>query len=131
MGRKTSIDWNCWMLRMFLVILMLSTAALAQNAAVPSPDERLRDVGQLLERGSTGEAERLLRQLVPKPEEEPSDGGGIFSTYRIRMFVAALFVAHELFPPSPFPRRSVASPQSPRPHPYTAASTSVSAKPAP
>ncbi|HXP84208.1 MAG TPA: hypothetical protein VN841_05785 [Bryobacteraceae bacterium] len=68
------------MLRLFLAVVLLSSAVLAQNAASPSLDERLSDVGRLLEARSTSEAERLIRQLLPKPEEEPSDGGGIFST---------------------------------------------------
>ena len=50
-----------------------------QNASKPSLDEQLTNVGQLLERGRTGEAERLLRQLIPKPDEEPAQDSGIFS----------------------------------------------------
>jgi hypothetical protein len=64
----------------FLTIALFTASAPAQNAARPSLDERLRDVSRSLEGGRTSEAERLLRQLIPKPEEEPAQDGGIFSS---------------------------------------------------
>src|SRR5260370_13449665 len=66
--------------RGFIGIALIAGIALAQNAARPSLDEQLTNVGQLLNSGQTREAERLLRQLIPKPEEEPFQDGGIFST---------------------------------------------------
>jgi len=67
------------MLRAFIVIALLAAIVLAQNVARPSPDEQLANVSQLLERGRTSEAERLLRQVIPKPEEEPIQDFGIFT----------------------------------------------------
>ena len=63
--------------RAFLAALLLAANIVAQNAA--SRDEQLANVNQLLERGRTSEAERLLRQVVPKPEEEPVQDSGIFT----------------------------------------------------
>lgn len=68
------------MLRAFIATALLMAPALAQNAARPSLDEQLRDVNQLLEGGRTSDAERLLRQLIPRPEDEPVAQGGIFSS---------------------------------------------------
>ena len=67
------------MLRAYIAVALLAATALAQNAARPSQDEQLANVGQLLERGRTSEAERLLRQLIPKPEDEPVQDFGIFT----------------------------------------------------
>jgi ATP/maltotriose-dependent transcriptional regulator MalT len=67
------------MLRAFIAIVLLAANIRAQNAARPSPDEQLAEVNQLLERGRTSEAERLLRQLIPKPEEDPAQDFGIFT----------------------------------------------------
>jgi ATP/maltotriose-dependent transcriptional regulator MalT len=53
-------------------------------------DQQLGDVSQLLEAGRTGEAERLLRQLIPKPEEEAVRELGIFSVAEIHDLLWAL-----------------------------------------
>jgi len=55
---------------------MRASNAAAQNR---TPNQQLGDVNPLLETGRTGEAERLLRQLVPKPEEEAVREPGMFS----------------------------------------------------
>jgi hypothetical protein len=67
------------MLQAFLTIVLLAANALAQNAARRSLDDQLTNVGQLLESGRTSEAERLVRQLIPRPEEEPAQDLGIFT----------------------------------------------------
>ena len=67
------------MLRACIVTALLAATVLAQNVARPSRDEQLANVNQLLERGRTSEAERLLRQVIPKPEEEPIQDSGIFT----------------------------------------------------
>lgn len=72
------------MLQTFIVIMLLAGSALAQ------PDEQLASVSQLLDRGRISEAERLLRQLIPKPEEEPSTGSGIFSASGLHDILWAL-----------------------------------------
>lgn len=68
------------MLRPFISMVLASAFVLAQNAAKPSLDEQLMSVGRLLKSGRTSEAERLLRQLIPKPEEEPIQVPGIFNS---------------------------------------------------
>jgi tetratricopeptide (TPR) repeat protein len=65
--------------RAFIAILPLAAAVLAQNAARPTTDEQLANVNELLEQGRTSEAERMLRQVIPKPEEEPIQDFGIFT----------------------------------------------------
>jgi hypothetical protein len=65
------------MLRAFLAVVLLAAKTLAQNSA--SQDEQLANVNKLLERGRTSEAERLLRQVNPRPEEEPVQDFGIFT----------------------------------------------------
>ena len=67
------------MLRGCLAIALLAGAVPAQNVARPSQDEQLAGVSQFLEEGRTSEAERLLRQVVPKPEEEPAQDFGMFT----------------------------------------------------
>lgn len=67
-------------LRPFIGMVLASTVVLAQNAARPSLDEQLMNLGQLLKSGHTREAEQLLRQLVPKPEQEPIQDPGIFNS---------------------------------------------------
>jgi hypothetical protein len=59
------------MRRTLTAILLLAGNAWAQNVVTPSPDEQLANIGQLLKNGRTGEYERRLRRLIPKPEEEP------------------------------------------------------------
>lgn len=68
------------MLRVGTALVLIAAFALAQSAGRPSVDEQLASAGPLLERGRTGEYERLLRQLIPKPEEEPAADLGIFSS---------------------------------------------------
>ncbi len=68
------------MVQLFIGIVLTATVAQTQSSARPSLDEQLASVGQLLERGRTSEAERLLRRLIPKPEEEPVQDSGIFSS---------------------------------------------------
>jgi hypothetical protein len=53
-------------------------------------DEQLTNVGQLLEGGRISEAERLLRQLIPKPEEEPLQDSAIFTTSGVHDILWAL-----------------------------------------
>jgi hypothetical protein len=81
----------------FIAIMLLASNALAQTAARrPSLDEQLANVSQFLERGSTAEAERLLRQLVPKPEEEPVQGPGIFTSAGLHDILWALIGSYYL-----------------------------------
>lgn len=65
--------------RAFVAIIVLAANVAAQNARRPSADEQLMDVGQLLQQGRTSDAERLLRQLIPRPEEESIGDPGIFT----------------------------------------------------
>jgi len=67
------------MLRPCIAIALLSATGLAQKVARPSQDQQLSNVSRLLERGRTSEAERLLRQVVPKPEEASIHDFGIFT----------------------------------------------------
>ena len=64
------------MLRVSTAFVLSAAVALAQ----PSVEEQLASASRLLERGRTGEYERLLRQLIPRPEEEPLSDLGIFSS---------------------------------------------------
>jgi hypothetical protein len=59
------------MLRALTIVLLLAGPAAAQNATRPSLDEQLADAGRLLEGGRLGDYERLLRRLIPKPEDGP------------------------------------------------------------
>jgi hypothetical protein len=83
-------------LRVFLPIILLTASAPAQNPLAEgrqtsrTRDQQLGDVNQLLEAGRTGEAERLLRQLIPKPEEEAVRELGIFSFAEVHDFLWAL-----------------------------------------
>ena len=83
-------------LRVFLTIILLTANAAAQNPVKldrqtnRTMDQQLGDVNQLLEAGRTGEAERLLRQLIPKPEEEAVRELGIFSFAGIHDLLWAL-----------------------------------------
>lgn len=78
---RTSRAW----LRVFLTIILLTANAAAQDPVKlgrqtsRTLDQQLGDVNQLLEAGRTGEAEQLLRRLIPKPEEEALRDPGIFS----------------------------------------------------
>ncbi|HYL35668.1 MAG TPA: hypothetical protein VEV17_07140 [Bryobacteraceae bacterium] len=65
--------------RAILALLLLAANVLAQNAAQTALDDQLENVSQLLEQGRTSDAERLLRRLIPKPEEEPLQDFGIFT----------------------------------------------------
>ena len=67
------------MVRACIVLALMAATVLAQNLARPSQDEQLANVNQLLERGRTSEAEHVLRQVIPKPEEEPIRDSGIFT----------------------------------------------------
>ena len=67
------------MLRALIALVMLTVNALAQNAASSSLDEQLTNVAQLLQDGRTNEAERRLRQLIPRPEDEPVQDSSIFN----------------------------------------------------
>ena len=73
-------------LRVFLTTILLTANAAAQNPVKLGDrqtsrtlEQQLGDVSQLLEAGRTGEGERLLRQLIPNPEEEAVRELGIFS----------------------------------------------------
>src|SRR5579863_9115372 len=78
------------MLRACIVMALLAATNPAQNVARPSQDEQLANVNQLLERGRTSEAERLLRQVIPKPEEEPIQDSGIFSQAAVKDMLWAM-----------------------------------------
>jgi hypothetical protein len=75
---------------LFAVAISLASGARAQNAAKASLDEQLKSAGELLERGRTGEYERLLRQVIPKPEEEPLQDSGILSSTGVQYIMWAL-----------------------------------------
>lgn len=85
------------MLQAFIRMAVVAATALAQNAAGPSLDEQLGNVNQLLERGRSGDAERLLRQLIPKPEDEPVEQSGIFSSSGFHDIMWALVGASYLW----------------------------------
>jgi hypothetical protein len=78
-SRFTIGNWT-YMSQALIAMVLLAANAQAQSVARPSLDETLANVGQLLQSGRTSEAERLLRQLVPKPEEELIQDSGIFSS---------------------------------------------------
>jgi ATP/maltotriose-dependent transcriptional regulator MalT len=66
------------MLRLSLTVVLLTAKLLAQSAE-QSLDDRLAGASRLLEQGQTAEAERLLRQLIPKPEEDRLQDFAIFT----------------------------------------------------
>src|SRR5579862_6385296 len=68
------------MVRLCLGMALTFAVAQAQNGAKASLEEELGNLNQLLERGRTAEAERLLRQWIPKPEDEPVQDSGVFSS---------------------------------------------------
>src|ERR1700683_5509969 len=78
------------MRQVFLAIALLTSVARAQNAAKPSLDEQLKGAGQLSESGRTGECERLFRQVIPKPEEEPLQDSGILGSTGVHYIMWAL-----------------------------------------
>jgi hypothetical protein len=84
------------MLRALIVIMLLAGGASAQNAARPSLDEQLASAGQLLETGRTSEYERRLRQLIPKPEEEPIQDSQMLSPTGVHYVPWALLGASYL-----------------------------------
>ena len=77
-------------MRQLIIAMILASTALAQNTSKPSLDDQLTNVGRMLQAGRTSDAERLLRQAVPKPEDEPAEPAGIFSATGLHDILWAL-----------------------------------------
>jgi hypothetical protein len=78
------------MVRTLTAIMLLAGNAAAQNVATPSLDQQLENMGRLLKSGRTSEYERLLRQLIPKPEAEPVQDSSSFSSTGVHYILWAM-----------------------------------------